>query len=85
VAAIHISDPVESELPTLGRMPFFDLTQQRVRWIDTGNRKVREHFAQAATQQQQSTAMLLAKLDIDYFSLATSDEAMDLFLGQLNG
>jgi len=85
LAAIHIGDPVESALPALGRMPFYDLAKQRLRWIDTGNRSVRERFAQAAAQQQQSTATLLAKLDIDYFSLATSDEAMDLFLGQLNG
>jgi len=85
LAAVHISDPAERQLPALGRMPFFDLAQQRLRWIDTGNRRVRENFAQAAAQQQQCTATLLAKLDIDYFSLATSDDAMDLFLGQLNG
>lgn len=85
LAAIHIVDPVESQLPALGRMPFYDLAQQRLRWVDTGNRSVRDRFAQAAAQQQQETATLLAKLDIDYFSLATSDDAMDLFLGQLNG
>ncbi len=85
LAAIHITDPAEQQLPALGRMPFFDLAQQRLRWIDTGNRKVRERFAQSAAQQQQSIAMQLAQLDIDYFSLSTSDDAMDLFLGQLNG
>jgi len=85
LAAIHIVDPVEQQLPALGRMPFFDLAQQRLRWIDTGNRKVREHFAQAAAQQQQDIAILLTQLDIDYFSLSTKDEAMDLFMGQFNG
>ena len=85
LAAIHISDPVEHELPALGRMQFYDLAQQRLRWIDTGNRQVREHFSLAAAQQQQSIAALLAQLDIDYFALSTSVPAMDLFLGQLHG
>lgn len=85
LAAVHISDPVEQQLPALGRMPFFDLAQQRLRWIDTGNRRVREHFAQTAAQQQKTIATLLAQLDIDYFALSTRDDAMALFLGQLNG
>lgn len=85
LAAIHISDPVEHELPALGRMQFYDLTQQRLRWIDTGNRKVRAHFSLAAAQQQKSIANVLAQLDIDYFPLSTSAQAMDLFLGRLDG
>ena len=82
VAAIHISDPVEHELPALGRMQFYDLAQQGSRWIDTNNRRVREHFSTAAAQQQKSIAGLLAQLDIDYFPLSTNAAAMDLFLGQ---
>lgn len=85
LAAIHITDPAEHQLPALGRMPFFDLAQQRLRWIDTGNRQVRERFAQTAAQQYQSIATLLAQLDIDYFALATNDDAMDLFFGALHG
>lgn len=85
LAAIHISDPVEQELPALGRMQFYDLAQQRLRWIDTGNRQVREHFSVAAAQQQKSIADLLAQLDIDYFALSTHEQAMDLFLGRLDG
>ena len=85
LAAIHISDAVERQLPALGRMPFYDLAQQRLRWIDTGNRGVRERFAQTAAQQQQDLATHLTKLDIDYFSLSTGDDALDLFLRQMHG
>lgn len=85
LAAIHISDPVEHALPALGRMQFYDLAQQRLRWIDTGNRQVREHFSVAAAKHQQTIASLLAQLDIDYFPLATNEPAMDLFLGRHHG
>ena len=85
LAAIHISDPVEHELPALGRMQFYDLTQHNLRWIDTGNRSVRERFAKAAALQQKNLVALFAQRDIDCFSLSTRDEAMDLFLGRLDG
>ncbi len=85
LAAIHISDPVEQQLPALGRMQFYDLAQQGLRWIDTGDRAVRERFAEAATQQQKKIVALLAELDIDCFSLSTRDAAVDLFLGRLDG
>jgi len=48
LAAIQISDPAEQQLPELGRMPFYDLAQSQVRWVDTGSRAVREQFARAA-------------------------------------
>ena len=85
LAAIQINDPAEQQLPALGRMPFYDLAQSQVRWIDTGNRGVREHFAQAATQQHTDIVDSLTQLDIDCFSLSTRDDTMDLFMGRLDG
>lgn len=85
LAAIQISDPAEQQLPALGRMPFYDLAQSQVRWIDTGNRVVREHFAQAASQQHADLMNMLTQLDIDCYSLSTRDDTMDLFLGRLDG
>lgn len=84
LAAIQISDPAEKKLPALGRMPFYDLAQSQVRWIDTGNRTVREQFARAATQQHTDLVKGLTQLDIDCFALSTADDTMDLFLGRLN-
>ncbi|MHB8915334.1 MAG: DUF58 domain-containing protein [Thiobacillus sp.] len=85
LAAIHISDPAEQQLPVLGHMPFYDLGQSQVRWIDTGNRAVREQFAHAATQQHTDLANSLTQLDIDWFAISTRHDTMDLFLGRLNG
>ena len=84
VAVVHITDPAEHGLPALGRASFYDLTQQRLRWIDTGNREVRARFAQAAAQRQETLTAQLTQADIAYFSLATSDDAMQLFLGMLD-
>ena len=85
VAAIQISDPAEQQLPALGRMPFYDLAQSQVRWIDTGNRAVREHFAQTAARQHNDIADTLTQLDIDCFAISTRNDTMDLFLGRLDG
>ena len=85
LAAIQISDPAEHQLPALGRMPFYDLTQSQVRWIDTSNRLVREHFAQAATQRHTELIDMLTELDIDCYTISTRDDTMDLFLGKLDG
>lgn len=85
LAVIQISDPAEQQLPALGRMPFYDLAQSQVRWIDTGNRSVRDHYAQAASQQHADLMNTLTQLDIDCYSLSTRDDTMDLFLGRLDG
>lgn len=84
LAAIHISDPAEQALPALGRMPFYDLAQSQVRWIDTSNRAVREHFAQSARQHHGALIQSLTELGIDCHSLSTRDDALDLFLGRLD-
>lgn len=85
LAAIQISDPAEQQLPALGRMPFYDLTQLQVRWIDTSNRAVREHFAHAANQHHTELINTLTELDIDCYAISTRDDTMDLFLGRLDG
>ena len=85
MAAIQINDPAEQQLPALGRMPFYDLAQSQLRWIDTGNRAVREHFAQAATQQHTEIVDSLTQLDIDCFSISTRDDTMDLFMVRMDG
>lgn len=84
VAAVHITDPAEHQLPALGRASFYDLTQHTLRWIDTGNRDVRARFAQAAARQQQAITTQLAQADIAYFSLRTDADPMHLFLGMLD-
>ena len=84
VAAVHITDPAEHQLPTLGRASFYDLTHHTLRWIDTGSRDVRARFAQAAVRRQQAIASQLAQADITHFSLSTDADPMHLFLDILH-
>jgi len=80
VACVHITDPVEHALPSLGRASFYDLATHRLRWVDTGKREVRERFAQAASARHTEIENRLRQLDIAYFALSTGSDPMQLFL-----
>lgn len=84
VACVHITDPVEHALPSLGRASFYDLATQRLRWVDTGKREVRERFAQAAGARHKEIENRLRQLDIAYFALSTGSDPMQLFLAGMD-
>ncbi|OFZ68509.1 MAG: hypothetical protein A2Z01_05030 [Betaproteobacteria bacterium RBG_16_58_11] len=84
VACVHITDPVEHALPALGRASFYDLATQRLRWVDTGKREVRERFAQAAGARHKEIENRLRQLDIAYFTLGTGSDPMQLFLAGMD-
>lgn len=84
VACIHITDPVEHALPALGRASFYDLATQRLRWIDTGKREVRERFAEAANARHTEIENRLRLIDSAYFALSTSSDPMQLFLAGMD-
>ena len=80
VACVHITDPIEHALPALGRASFYDIATQRLRWVDTGKREVRERFAQAASARHAEIEHQLRQIDIAYFALSTGSDPMQLFL-----
>lgn len=84
VACVHITDPVEHALPALGRASFYDLATQRLRWVDTGKREVRERFAQAAGARHKEIENRLRQIDIAYFALSTGSDPMQLFLAGMD-
>lgn len=79
VAAIHISDPAEHQLPLLGRLDFFDLQRGQARVVDTHDRTQRAAFHAAASARQKGVQDLCARAGIAYFALATTDDAMQWF------
>ncbi|MGB0588068.1 MAG: DUF58 domain-containing protein [Myxococcota bacterium] len=44
VVPVVIRDPMESELPSIGLVPFEDLESGETTWVDTSSRRVRQHF-----------------------------------------
>ena len=80
VACVHITDPIEHALPALGRASFYDIATQRMLWVDTGKREVREQFAQAASARHKEIENRLRHIDIAYFALSTGSDPMQLFL-----
>ena len=80
VACVHITDPIEHTLPALGRASFYDMATQRLRWVDTGKREVRERFAEAARARYAEIENRLRQIDIAYFALSTGSDPMQLFL-----
>ena len=80
VACVHITDPIEHALPALGRASFYDMATQRLRWVDTGKREVRERFAEAAGARHAEIENCLRQIDIAYFALSTGSDPMQLFL-----
>lgn len=80
MAAIHIYDPAEYALPIMGKVDFFDLAQGRTRNLDTRDRAQRERFAAAAAARRNAIEAACARAGIAYFSLSTTDDAMQWFL-----
>ncbi len=80
VAAIHISDPAESELPSLGRVEFFDLHTKRIRVLDTRDRAQRERFRAAALARRTQLQAYFAQTGIAYFALSTHENALQWFM-----
>ena len=80
VACVHITDPIEHALPALGRASFYDIATQRLRWVDTGKREVRERFAQAASARHKEIENRVRHIDIAYFALSTGSDPLQLFL-----
>ena len=84
IACVHITDPVEHALPALGRASFYDLATQRLRWVDTGKREVRERFALATSARHREIENRLRQIDIAYFALSTGSDPMQLFLAGMD-
>jgi uncharacterized protein (DUF58 family) len=79
VLAVEISDPRESELPSVGRLALVDPeTGQRIE-VDTSRRRVRERFAELERERREEIARELRRLHVEQVSLSTDrDWLLDL-------
>jgi uncharacterized protein (DUF58 family) len=74
VVAVEIRDPREQELPNVGHLWLVDPETGRKLHVDTANRRLRERFAQAATEERATLARELATLGVPHGVLSTSGD-----------
>ncbi|WP_329108241.1 DUF58 domain-containing protein [Micromonospora sp. NBC_01699] len=71
VLAVEVVDPRELELPDVGVITFVDPEGGRRREVSTGDRRVRQRFAEAALAQRQLVAGAVRRSGAEHLALST--------------
>jgi len=83
LVALHITDPAEEVLPTVGLVPFMDPETGILRYVDTSNRKTAIAYKAAALKRKDSLRTAFLKSRTDFTEISTSGsyirELMNLF------
>lgn len=83
LVALHITDPAEEVLPTVGLVPFMDPETGILRYVDTSNRKTAIAYKAAALKRKDSLRTTFLKSRTDFTEISTSGsyirELMNLF------
>jgi uncharacterized protein (DUF58 family) len=74
VVAVEIRDPREQALPNVGHIWLVDPETGRKLHVDTGRRRVRERFAEAAAEDRASLERELASLGVPHLALSTEGD-----------
>jgi uncharacterized protein (DUF58 family) len=72
--AVEIRDPREQELPDLGELWLVDPETGRQVRVDTGNRQLRERFADAAREERSAVARVFSALGVPHVVLSTKGD-----------
>jgi uncharacterized protein (DUF58 family) len=83
VIAVEIDDPREAELTDVGELTLIDAETGREVRVDTSSRKLRDRFAEAATQERASLAADLRRLGVDHIVLSTAGSWLRTLAGEL--
>jgi uncharacterized protein (DUF58 family) len=71
VLAVEVTDPRELELPDVGLITLIDPETGRRREVATGNRKLRERYAEAAREQRAAVGAALRRTGASHLPLRT--------------
>lgn len=74
VAALHIYDRRETELPNVGLMLMVDAETGEQRWIDTSSEQVRNTYRKIWKKREADLAATFARSGIDSVDVATDDD-----------
>jgi len=74
VAALHVYDRRETELPVVGLIRMKDAESGRERWIDTTSRKLRDSYALKWDSHQEMMREIFTRAGVDHVSLLTGTD-----------
>jgi len=77
VIAVRLYDPLESELPDLGLVPFRDAESGEQVLVDTSDPGFRARFAAAAERREARLRKGFADAGVDVLELSTEDDLVD--------
>jgi uncharacterized protein (DUF58 family) len=85
VLAVEVRDPREDELPDVGYLLLEDPETGRQLRVDTGSRRLRERFAEAAAAERREVAVEIARSGAGHVVLSTRGDwlkGLTLYLGR---
>jgi uncharacterized protein (DUF58 family) len=72
VMAVEVFDPRERELPAVGRLAMVDPESGERVEVDTADRRLRERFARAASEERAAVAAALRRAGAEHVTLSTA-------------
>ena len=73
LVVLRTTDPRESELPNMGLVQFTDPETGDSRWVNTSNKKIREHYRAQALKLQARTRDALRRAGVDHAVISTRE------------
>jgi uncharacterized protein (DUF58 family) len=85
VVAARVSDPREGEIPSIGIVTFEDPETGRQIDIDTGNKRLRERYRNAAIEQRAQLLADIRKAHAQLLEISTAEPIIGQLIGYLRG
>lgn len=73
LVVLRTTDPRESELPSMGLVRFVDPETGESRWVNTGSKRIREHYRAQALKHQARTRDVLRRAGVDHAVINTRE------------
>jgi uncharacterized protein (DUF58 family) len=77
IVAVRLYDPLESELPDLGLIPFRDAETGEQILVDTHDKGFRARFAAAAERREKGLRAAFSRAGVEVLELSTEDDLVD--------
>ncbi len=74
LVVLHIDDPREHALPSMGLVSFRDLESGEIHWIDTSSREVRQSYSDYCRKYEELCETLFQKYGIDHTTITTGQD-----------